>query len=218
MTTPPALRDLLGAIAASDLAAALRLLDDMPDLAGARLGEGATRQDAAAHFLPALGCYLNEGDTPLHIAAAAWRADLLTRLIAGGADVMSRNRLGATPLHYAATGNPDSTRWDPGAQSQAIAALIGAGADPNATDNNGSTPLHRAIRTRCAAATETLLKGGADPTLRTRNGSTPHRLASVSSGRGGSGSAAAKAQQAQILELLTPPNSTPTASASGEAS
>jgi hypothetical protein len=202
MTTSPSVRELLEAIARGDAAEAQRLLDATPSLATEQLSQGATRQNAASYFVPALGCYLNEGDTPLHIAAAAWRADLLRDLIARGAQVMARNRLGATPLHHAANGNPQSARWDPGAQSEAIGVLIAAGADPNAPDNNGSTPLHKAIRTRCATATEALLSGGADPTLRTRNGSTPERLASVTSGRGGSGSLAAKAQQAQILELL----------------
>jgi hypothetical protein len=198
----PTVRDLIEAIAAGDTAGALRLVDSAPELARDQLGKGATRAEARANFRPRLGGYLYEGDTPLHTAAAAKRADLLARLIAAGADVMARNRLGATPLHSAANGNPDSPRWDPAGQVAAIEALVAAGADPNATDKNGSTPLHKAIRTRCAAATQALLEAGADPALRTRNGSTPLRLASVTSGRGGSGSPAAKAQQARIIELL----------------
>jgi hypothetical protein len=198
----PTVRDLLEAIARGDTAGALRLVDSAPELARGALGKGATRADARANFRPGLGGYLYEGDTPLHTAAAAKRAELLARLIAAGADMMARNRLGATPLHYAASGNPDSPRWNPAAQAEAIGVLVAAGADPNATDKNGSTPLHKAIRTRCAAATEALLKAGADPAIRTKNGSTPLRLAGVTSGRGGSGSPAAKAQQAQILALL----------------
>jgi len=195
-------RDLMEAIDTGDLAEALRLIYKNPSLATEQLSSGATREQPTANFLPTLGCYLYEGDTVLHVAAAAWQPDLLRRLIAGGAKAASKNRLGASPLHYAASGNPESPRWDPGAQSEAIAVLLGAGADPNGTDNNGTTPLHRAIRTRCAAAVEALLMGGADPTIRTRNGSTPRRLASVSSGRGGSGSPNAKMQQVQILDLL----------------
>lgn len=195
-------RDLISAIAVGDFVEALSLLDTCPELAASQLSDGATRRRATANFLPALGCYVYEGDTALHVAAAAWRSDLLRRLIGSGAQVASRNRLGATPLHYAASGNPASARWNPAAQSEAISVLVAAGADPNAPDDNGSTPLHRAIRCRCAAATEALLRGGADRSLPTRNGSTPMRLACVSSGRGGSGSPQAKAQQAQILMLL----------------
>lgn len=192
----------MDAIAAGDDARAVRLLDEAPELARAALGVGATRQAPGAGFVPALGCYFYEGDTALHAAAAAWRPELLRRLIAAGADVSARNRRGAGALHYAASGNPDAARFDPAAQAEAIAVLAGAGADPNAADKSGSTPLHRAIRTRCAAATEALLAAGADPTLATRNGSSPAHLAEVTSGRGGSGSPAAKAEQARIAEVL----------------
>jgi hypothetical protein len=197
-----AARQLMEVIGGGDAAEALRLLDATPALAAEQLGEGATRRSATDNFLPGLARYLYAGDSPLHIAAAAWRPELLRRLIAAGARVDCRNRRGATPLHDAASGNPESARWNPGAQSETITALIDAGADPNAADDNGSTPLRKAIRTRCAAAAEALLRGGADPAMRTRNGSTAQRLASVSSGRGGCGSPRAKAQQSQILELL----------------
>ena len=202
MTGAANLRDLMDAIAAGDETRALRLLGAAPELARAGLREGATRQAPGAGFVAALGGYFYEGDTALHAAAAAWRPELIRRLIAAGADVAARNRRGASALHYAASGDPDAPRFDPSAQAEAIAVLAGAGADPNATDKSGATPLHRAIRTRCAAATEALLRLGADPGLRTRNGSTPARLAEVTSGRGGSGSAAAKAGQARIVEIL----------------
>jgi ankyrin repeat protein len=203
MSPEPTVRDLIDAIASGDLAGAVRLLDAAPHLGCGQLAAGARREEATEHFLPTLGRYLYEGDTPLHVAAAAWRTDLLRRLIAGGADPMARNRMGSTPLHAAASGDPASARWDPAAQAKAIEVLVAAGADPNAADNNGSTPLHKAVRTRCAAAVEALLKLGADPGIRTRNGSTPETLAQVTSGRGGSGSPQAKAQQTSIVELLS---------------
>jgi hypothetical protein len=49
---------------------------------------------------------------------------------------------------------------------------------------------------------EALLEVGADPRRKNGNGSTPLDLASQTTGRGGSGSEAAKAQQAEILRLL----------------
>jgi hypothetical protein len=199
---PPTLRALIEAIAAGNEAEARRMLTAAPALATAALGEGAGRQTAGAHFLTALRCYVYEGDTALHVAAAAWNTAVIERLVALGADPRARNRRGGEPLHYAASGDPQSERWNPPAQAAAIGALLAAGADPNAADKNGTTPLHRAVRTRCAAAVEALLQGGADATIRTRNGSTPAALATVSSGRGGAGSPEAKAQQALILERL----------------
>jgi ankyrin repeat protein len=92
--------------------------------------------------------------------------------------------------------------WDPGAQAKIIARLIRAGADPNAVDKSGVAPLHRAVRNRCAVAVRALIDGGADPHARNRNGSTPMLLATLTTGKSGSGSAAAKAQQQEILHLL----------------
>jgi hypothetical protein len=90
-----------------------------------------------------------------------------------------------------------------------IAALIAAGADPNAADKSGVTPLHRAVRTRCTAAVRALLDGGADPKRTNKSGSTPMKLATQPTGRGGSGSTDAKAQQALIVELLEDHGATP---------
>jgi hypothetical protein len=59
------------------------------------------------------------------------------------------------------------------------------------------------VRTRCAAAVQALLERGADLRRKNGNGSTAMRLAVLNTGRGGSGSAAARAQQAQIIELLS---------------
>jgi hypothetical protein len=199
---PANLRRLVDAIATSDPAEAGRLLDASPDLARDSLRVGATRAESGEHFIAALDCYAYAGDTALHFAAAAYRPELIRRLLERGADVDARNRRGATPLHYAAVGNPQSPRWNPEAQAGAVAALIAAGANPNAVDRSGATPLHRAVRTRCAAAVRALLAGGADTSLVTKNGSTPAKLASVSSGRGGSGSPEARRQQEELLRLL----------------
>jgi hypothetical protein len=67
----------------------------------------------------------------------------------------------------------------------------------------GVTPLHRAVRNRCAAAVQALLAAGADRRRKNGSGSTPAQLAKVTSGRGGTGSPEAKAQQAEILRLLS---------------
>jgi ankyrin repeat protein len=193
---------LARAIVADDAAAALRLLDASPTLATARLEDGATRQAAKPYYLDEIQHYLYAGDTALHIAAAAYRMEIVRQLIALGGDVRARNRRGAEPLHYAVDGVPGSRMWNPPAQAATIACLIEAGADPNAVDWSGVTPLHRAVRTRCAAAVNALLDRGADVKRQNRSGSTPIRLATRNTGRGGSGSPAAKAQQKEIERLL----------------
>jgi hypothetical protein len=99
-------------------------------------------------------------------------------------------------------GVPGSPHWDPPQQRAVILYLIGAGADPNATAAGGVTSLHRAVRNRCSAAVEALLGAGADPRLENDSGSTAADLARWTTGRGGTGSAAAKDEQEIIIELL----------------
>jgi hypothetical protein len=197
-----AFMDLIRAIVADDAARAARLLAAAPALARVCVEEGATRTDAKARFLEEITHYLYAGDTALHIAAAAYQTEIARKLIALGADVAARNRRGAAPLHYAADGVPGSPRWNARAQGATIACLIAAGADPNAPDLGGTTPLHRAVRNRCAAAVAALLDGGADVGRKNKRGSTAMRLATQNTGRGGTGAAEAKAQQAEIVRLL----------------
>jgi Ankyrin repeats (many copies) len=196
------LMELSHAIVAGDAATASRLLAQSPGLASACLEQGATRQDPKTYFLTAIRHYLYEGDTALHVAAAAYRNEIARKLIAAGADVRARNRRGAEPLHYAVDGGPGSPTWNPSAQATIVAFLIAAGADPNAVDKSGVTPLHRAVRTRCTPAVRVLLESGADIRRKNKNGSTPMQIATATTGRGGSGSPEAKAQQAQIVRLL----------------
>jgi ankyrin repeat protein len=191
------------AIAMGDAAAALQLLSLSPWLASAPLEEGATRQAAKPYYLDRIGHYVYAGDTALHVAAAAYQPEMVQKLVGAGAKVRARNRRGAEPLHYAADGAPGSQRWNPEAQAATVACLLAAGADPNARDDSSVTPLHRAVRTRCAAAVGALLAGGADPRRGNKNGSTAIALATRNTGRGGSGSPAAKAQQEEIVRLLS---------------
>lgn len=202
MPTGQPFRDFVEAVVSGDSTAAIRLLDASPQLAKERAAQGATRRAPSQNFFYRIRHYMYEGDTALHMAAAAYQSFVVRKLIAMGADVRARNRRGAEPLHYAVDGGPGLPAWNPTAQSKIVAMLIGAGADPNAVDKSGVAPLHRAVRNRCAAAVAALIDGGADPRFPNKSGSTPMLLATGTTGRGGSGSADAKAQQQEILRLL----------------
>jgi len=197
------LRALFRAIVAGDAAKASQLVKRSP-----RLVSEAAR--AGDRYVRAIGHYIYGGDTALHIAGAAYRADIAKTLVSSGADVGARNRRGAEPLHYASDGHPGSDRWNPGAQTATLEYLLRAGADPNAMDKSGVGPLHRAVRTRCAAAVSVLLAHGADPRLRNSSGSTPLHLAVQTTGRGGSGTASAKEQQERIIRILLAHGARPT--------
>lgn len=188
------LRALLRAIAARRPVEALALLAAAPELARARLAETL--------FLDEIPHHAYAGDGALHVAGAAHAAEVARALLAAGAEVGARNRRGATPLHYAADADPNRVGHDPEAQAATAAALLAAGADPEARDASGVAPLHRAARTRGVGAVRALLAGGADRDARNAAGSTAADLAGKATGRGGSGTDAARAAAAQILALL----------------
>ena len=184
------------AIARGERARVSVLLAAAPELAVASVGAG----DQC--FVEEMSHHLYRGDTALHVAAAVYDAGLAHDLVKAGATARAANRRGAEPRHYAVDGNPVSARWDPVAQRKTVVSLVALGADPNAFDKNGTAPLHRAVRNRCAAAVEALLGVGADPRAANGKGSTPMQLAHWTTGRGGSGSPEARAQQAEIVRLL----------------
>jgi ankyrin repeat protein len=152
--------------------------------------------------LAALFVVIAAGDHPAVSAALDAEPSLVTARLARDADVRARDRRGAEPLHAATSGEPGGANWHPARQQAVIEYLIDAGADPNATAAGGVTPLHRAVRDRCSAAVAALLRAGADPHLANDNGSTAADLVRWTTGRGGTGSEAAKAEQQVIAHLL----------------
>ncbi len=190
-------------ICAGERAGAARALASTPALATAQVAVGTSRASSGEFFLEGCAAYVYAGHTALHVAAAAYEIDVARALVAAGADLRARNRRGAEPLHEAVNGEPGSPRWDPPRQAAMVAYLIEAGADPNAVAAGGVTPLHRAVRNRCSAAVRVLLDRGADPRRPNDAGSTAITLAGQTTGRGGSGSAEAKAEQAEIVAMLS---------------
>lgn len=184
----------LRVICDDDRATLKRLLRADPALATRRLGKARLFRTKILHWI-----YV--GDTPLHLAAAGHRVEMVRSLLAAGANPNSHgNHRRSGPLHYASDGCPGTSEWNPGRQVKTIQCLIEAGADIHAQDKNGASPLHRAVRTRCAAAVRCLLDAGCDPALKNKPGSTPFHLAVQNTGRGGSGSENAKIAQREIVE------------------
>jgi hypothetical protein len=202
MADDAALLAFVHTIVQGDRADVSRRLAADPALASAQIQVGASRNGAAGYFLDEILHHIYKGDTAVHVAAAAYEQRMIRDLVRAGAGVDVANRRGAQPLHYAVDGGPGAPRWNPSAQHETVACLIELGADPNAVDKNGTTPLLRAIRNRCAAAVEALLDHGADPLATNKSGSNAMQLADWTTGRGGSGSPEAKAQQQEIVRLL----------------
>src|ERR1700722_8463781 len=141
------------------------------------------------------------GDTPLHLAAAGYRVEIVRLLLAAGADAnAAENHRQSGPLHYAADSWMAKEPARANMQVETIRCLLDAGAKINAQDKNGATPLHRAVRTRGAAAVKCLLEAGADPSLKNKPGSTAFHLAGQNTGHGGTGSEAARIRQREIIQ------------------
>lgn len=190
------LSELFDLIASGNHAAADRVLASTPSLATI----GLARADE--FFLEARGAQVYERDPALHVASFSHDTAFAKTLLGRGADVRARNRRGAEPMHAATVGGPNLASWQPSRQVAIIEFLVEAGADPDAAALGGVTPLHRAVRNRCSQAVEALLRLGADPRLTNDSGSTAFDLAGWTTGRGGTGTAEAKAEQHVIVELL----------------
>ena len=88
----------------------------------------------------------------LHEAAAAGNTDQINALLAKGANVNEKNRLGGTPLLTALLTN----------QFGVAELLIAKGADANARDNRSETALGVAVKAGQKALVEQLVAKGAD--------------------------------------------------------
>jgi hypothetical protein len=184
---------LLSAIQDDDSAKVKRLLQLEPSLARLRIGQPRLYGTSICHWI-----YV--GDTPLHLAAAGYRVEIVQWLLAAGADPNSiLNHRQSGPLHYAADTCLTNPAWSARKQVATIRRLVEGGAKINAPDKNGATPLHRAVRTRGAEAVKCLLEAGSDASLRNKSGSTAFHLAVQNTGRGGSGADQAKAAQREII-------------------
>jgi len=147
--------------------------------------------------------HMYRGDGALHVASAAYAVDLIELLIGMGASVNEcKNRRLATALHYASDGVVSHMTYNPRSQELAIKKLLKLGADINAADKNGATPLMRAIRCRSFSAVKVLIEQGADWNIPNKAGTSTIEMATMATGRGGSGTQVAKDSQAKIVDLL----------------
>jgi hypothetical protein len=195
----PHIAEFLELVLLNDLGAVCELLERSPSLAQQILVFECTKERASDYFVSELGHYIYSGDTALHIASMAHCDEIVGLLLDKGANISAVNRRGAQAIHYACDGSPSS---DYKRQELTVGRLIAFGADPNCRDKSGVSPIHRAVRQRCTGALKALIAGGADVELKNKSGSSPLLLAQLRTGRGGSGTPEAKAEQKKIIEML----------------
>jgi ankyrin repeat protein len=137
--------------------------------------------------------------TPIHVAAAAGHADVVSLLLEHGADLDSRGKFDDTPLHQASsTGKVkcgqclldrgadinarDGDNWTPlvyaamETQVEFARLLLKRGARVDVPEKD--TPLHRAVLVGNIQIVRLLLEHGADVNAQDEEGDTPSRIAS----------------------------------------
>ena len=152
-------------------------------------------RDLAEHLITEHPEHLNakgrDEETPMHVAAYAGHADILSLLLDHGADVDGRSIFNHTPLHRASLrGKVEAGQCllDRGADVHArsnsfrtplllavdevefVRMLLKHGARINDYDFQGHTPLHRAVETQNIQTVRLLLEHGADVNARDYKG------------------------------------------------
>jgi ankyrin repeat protein/mono/diheme cytochrome c family protein len=178
----PAVRSLINAVRANDIANVTRTLAEQPELVKA---------------------VDNAGSTLLHHAAAFASVEMMKLLLDKGADPNAQNRRKSTPMHWAIQaeakvrlllerGAKVETKQVEGRTALYQAASLGngnnvvrllleKGADPNARTVTGATPLMAASRSGNVEVMRMLLAGKAQVNAQSGNGSTA-LMAAASSG------------------------------------
>jgi ankyrin repeat protein len=138
----------------ADVETVKQMLEQTPDLVHSHSPDGWTylhraselgRRDVA-ELLLTFGADVNArarnglANTPLLCAVIGQHSDLVTLLLAHGADVNVRNTAGSTPLHKAAIGG----------NARLVRLLLAHGAQVDARNTGGQTPLVHALFLRHA--------------------------------------------------------------------
>lgn len=150
-------------------------------LAGAEEVECDARYFEDAVIQRNLSMRMDDGQTPLHLAAIYGHTGIAQYLLNKGADIKAQDISGTTPLHEAVRyGNIEIARQ-----------LLSKGADVNCKDSLGKTPLLVLISPEKQAETyELLLSHGANVNQKDMYGDTILHIASMT------------AMRTQILEIL----------------
>ena len=83
---------------------------------------------------------------PMHSFAISGNVRGITKYIAEGADLNSRDKQGRTPLHEACCSKEHSNFVISRNSLDMVMVLVNSGANPMAVDNLGDTPLHCVAR------------------------------------------------------------------------
>jgi ankyrin repeat protein len=140
-----------------------------------------------------------QGDTPLHLAVAAERSDLVTLLLGWGVNIHARNALGRTPFRIALGLSPrmvstlltrdrilapDDDGLSPlhiavmeNVQPYVLGIIMEQGPRLNAVDSDGRTPLRLAVDRNAWPLARDLTEAGSDVFSLAKDNRTPAETA-----------------------------------------
>ncbi len=161
LADPNGVSALLMAVYRGDAAAVAAILATDPELTvfeAAAVGDLARVRALVAADPSQARAFAVDGFHPLGLAAFFKHPDVVTFLVAAGADISapSRNRMKVTALHSAIAAR----------DRESTLALIAAGADVNAVQEGGFTPLEAATQNGDREVVDALLAAGAVPSAR----------------------------------------------------
>jgi len=210
-TRPVGTMDIWEALRVGSLGEVERLLVGHPELANVRGSGGITllhraNSLAVAEFLLSRRMDIDSrdenGQTPLHVAVAGGRREVVTFYMEHGADVDPEDHFGSRPLTLARTVELATLLLDNGADVNGGSAgtplhsagfygkeeiarlLLERGAALEALDPNGETPLHRAAFRGHLGMVRLLLDLGAEAGAKNTAGRTPRDLVGEGPNRG----------------------------------
>jgi hypothetical protein len=105
---------------------------------------------------------ITDGATPLYWASRNGRPEVVSQLLAAGADVNQAAEDGTTSLWWASAGG----------HSEIVSQLLAAGGEVNPANTDGQAPLWKASRNGYSEIVSQLLAAGADVNQAAKNGST----------------------------------------------
>jgi ankyrin repeat protein len=163
---PVAVRQLLAAGARVNVADESGYTPLMGAINNKRIANAQILIDAGADVNARLP---KSGDTPLTLPLYYKQdsSEVVTLLLAKGANPNTTNSVGRSALMLATFGQPSSV----------LKALLQAGANVNAQDRNGNTALMAAVEDNNVEAVKLLLKAHADRALRNKDGQTALSIA-----------------------------------------
>ncbi|MCU0547580.1 MAG: ankyrin repeat domain-containing protein [Oscillatoriaceae cyanobacterium Prado104] len=137
----------------------------------------AATKEVAALLMLDINARDEYGNTPLHRAVQDNRPEIVSFLIANGAELNVKNESENTPLHLSRSGNTPLHLAVQNNRPEIVSFLITNGAKVNVKNESGNTPLHLAVQNNRPEIVSFLIANGAKVNVKNNEGWIPLDIA-----------------------------------------